>query len=104
MLVVLCVHASHYVLRVRVPFSPAPQVTTADFGEVLVGKSTEHVLRFGNHSMVPANFTIVPESQDHVTDHVYTIHPARCGCICCLILYCCAVLILRSYNRQCNVT
>jgi len=53
------------------------EVTTADFGEVLVGKSAEHILRFGNHSMVPANFTIVPEGQDQATDNVYTIQPAR---------------------------
>eukprot|EP00983_Pelagomonas_calceolata_P094027 1157841-Pelagomonas_calceolata.AAC.1 len=59
-----------------------PQVTTADFGEVLVGKSAEHILRFGNHSMVPANFTIVPEGQDQATDNVYTIQPARYGVAC----------------------
>jgi hypothetical protein len=55
------------------------QVTTADFGEVLVGKSAERVLRFGNHSMVPANFTVVPENQEQAVDSVYTVLPARWG-------------------------
>ena len=44
-----------------------------------MGKSAERVLRFGNHSMVPANFTVVPENQEQAVDSVYTVLPARWG-------------------------
>lgn len=53
------------------------QVTTTDFGEVRVGKSAERVLRFGNHSMVPANFSIVPEAQEAASDNVFSVQPSR---------------------------
>ncbi|EFJ47120.1 hypothetical protein VOLCADRAFT_92245 [Volvox carteri f. nagariensis] len=47
-----------------------------DFGPVVVGQRVERVVRFGNHSMVPANFTVShdPEGPD---DGVFTIGPTR---------------------------
>eukprot|EP00201_Polytomella_parva_P002062 CAMPEP_0175076276 /NCGR_PEP_ID=MMETSP0052_2-20121109/22612_1 /TAXON_ID=51329 ORGANISM="Polytomella parva, Strain SAG 63-3" /NCGR_SAMPLE_ID=MMETSP0052_2 /ASSEMBLY_ACC=CAM_ASM_000194 /LENGTH=531 /DNA_ID=CAMNT_0016345347 /DNA_START=36 /DNA_END=1628 /DNA_ORIENTATION=- len=34
--------------------------TTVDFGEVVVGSKVHRTIRFGNHSPVPANFSLVP--------------------------------------------
>ena len=38
------------------------EAASLDFGEVLLGKSSEASVRFGNHSQVPAHFTVVHET------------------------------------------
>ncbi|GLC34162.1 Cilia- and flagella-associated protein 65 [Pleodorina starrii] len=47
-----------------------------DFGPVVVGQRVERMVRFGNHSMVPANFT-VSHDPDGPDDGVFTLGPAR---------------------------
>ncbi len=49
--------------------------STVDFGSVLVGKTIERTFRFGNHSAVDANFTIV--HADGSEDGVFTVSPLR---------------------------
>lgn len=43
---------------------------------MLVGRSTERVLRFGNHSGVAANFTVVSDGDDQA-DGVFSIVPSK---------------------------
>ncbi|GIL85005.1 hypothetical protein Vretimale_9849 [Volvox reticuliferus] len=47
-----------------------------DFGPVVVGQRVERVVRFGNHSMVPANFTVTHDP-DGPDDGVFTLGPSR---------------------------
>ncbi|KAJ9506854.1 hypothetical protein QJQ45_029976, partial [Haematococcus lacustris] len=47
-----------------------------DFGSVLVGKSEQRTIRFANHSVVPANFSVV-NVDDVLLDNVFTINPMK---------------------------
>ncbi|GIL53686.1 hypothetical protein Vafri_9323 [Volvox africanus] len=47
-----------------------------DFGPVVVGQKVERVVRFGNHSMVSANFTVTHDP-DGPDDGVFTLGPSR---------------------------
>lgn len=46
-----------------------------DFGNVLVGKTVERSIRFGNHSAVDANFSVV--QVESMADGVFTVTPGR---------------------------
>ncbi|MEW5306910.1 MAG: hypothetical protein WDW36_009343 [Sanguina aurantia] len=46
-----------------------------DFGPVVVGRSSERVIRCGNHSIVPAHFTILHSSG--AQDGVFTVTPSK---------------------------
>ena len=49
--------------------------SSLDLGSVLVGKSVEHLLKFGNHSVVNANFTVV--HAEGAEDGVFVVTPAK---------------------------
>ena len=51
---------------------------SVDFGNVLVGRSSDRVFRFGNHGVVNANFS-VQHSAEGPEDGVFTVTPARCA-------------------------
>lgn len=46
-----------------------------DFGSVLVGKTVERSFRFGNHSVVDANFTLAHSGGSE--DGVFTVTPTK---------------------------
>ncbi len=48
-----------------------------DFGAVVVGQRVERLVRFGNHSVVPAHFAVTHD-QAGPDDGVFTVGPARC--------------------------
>lgn len=50
--------------------------SSVDFGPVLVGKTVERSFRFGNHSPVNANFSVVHSSEGS-NDGVYTVTPTK---------------------------
>jgi hypothetical protein len=49
--------------------------SSVDFGSVLVGKTAERTFRFGNHSMVDANFTVA--HADGSEDGVFVVLPTK---------------------------
>jgi hypothetical protein len=54
-----------------------------DFGPVVVGQRVERTVRFGNHSVVPANFSIAHDDEG-ANDGVFSVTPARwAGSLCC---------------------
>lgn len=58
----------------KFPFLSAEQ-ELVDFGQVATGLTSEAYIRFGNHSVVPANFRVVPA--DGFNDAVFTIQPMQ---------------------------
>lgn len=46
-----------------------------DFDSVVVGQMAERCVRFGNHSMVPAHFSLVPAGGSG--DGVFSIQPTQ---------------------------
>jgi hypothetical protein len=82
----------------------APSV---DFGEVLLGKSSEALVRFGNHSQVPAHFSVVHEvlpgaeksSRLLGEPDVFTISPMR-YCLGIALKKTCVAMLSRGSPEQ----
>jgi hypothetical protein len=49
--------------------------SSIDFGDAVVGSRCEQLLRFGNHSQVPARFRLVPEQPGSQGDQAFSITP-----------------------------
>lgn len=58
----------------KFPFLSIEQ-SCADFDDVVVGVTSESVVRFGNHSAVPANFTVTAAGGS--ADGAFSIQPMQ---------------------------